>query len=133
MDLERNYSGILIPILILATLFSFLLVQSTDNQTIVYVDDFEIVDKKIHLVNNEHKVEIIVDKNDHNNYIVLINKKEVNLNISNTDELLKNLRLVNSGLMDVGIVYHFKDKSDKIENISFFFIRNYHDSVIGFY
>ena len=77
MDLERNYSGILIPILILATLFSFLLVQSTDNQTIVYVDDFEIVDKKIHLVNNEHKVEIIVDKNDHNNYIVLINKKEV--------------------------------------------------------
>lgn len=133
MDLERNYSGILIPILILSTLFSFLLVQSTDNQTIVYVDDFEIVDKKIHLVNNEHKVEIIVDKNDHNNYIVLINKKEVNLNISNTDELLKNLRLVNSGLMDVGIVYHFKDKSDKIENISFFFIRNYHDSIIGFY
>ena len=97
------------------------------------MDDFEIVDKKIHLANNEHKVEIIVDKNDHNNYIVLINKKEVNLNISNTDELLKNLRLVNSGLMDVGIVYHFKDKSDKIENISFFFIRNYHDSIIGFY
>lgn len=130
MDLERDYSGILVPLLILAMLFSFLLLSSTNDQTIVYVDNFEIVDKKIHISNNEHKIEIIVDKKDHNNYKILINKKEVDLKISNTDELIKKLRLVNSGLMDVGIVYHFKDKSDKIENISFFFIKNYHDSVV---
>lgn len=62
MDLERNYSGILIPILILATLFSFLLVQSTDNQTIVYVDDFEIVDKKYILLTTNIRLRSLLIK-----------------------------------------------------------------------
>lgn len=125
MDLERNYSGILIPILILATLFSFLLVQSTDNQTIVYVDDFEIVDRKIHLFNDEHKIEIIVDKKDYNNYQILIDKKAVNLKLTNPDELLENSRLVNSGLMDVEISYHFEKDSDKVKDIGLLFVKRY--------
>lgn len=102
-------------------------------QVTVGVDDFEIVDKKIHIINDEHKIEIVVDKKDYNSYKVLIDNKEVNLKVLNTDKLLKNSRMVNSGLMDIFIRYHFKDKSDKVESISLIFFTNYKYRSINYY
>lgn len=110
-----------------------LFIYNPAGQVTVGVDEFEIVDKKIHLTNDEHKIEIVVDKKDHNNYKVLIDNKEVNLKVSNTDELLKNSRMVNSGLMDIFIRYHFKDKSDNVESISFVFFTNYKYRSINYY
>lgn len=103
----------------------YLLIYNPAGQVTVGVDDFEIVDRKIHIVNDEHKIEIVVDKKDYNSYKVLIDNKEVNLKVSNTDELLKNSRMVNSGLMNIFIRYHFKDKSDNVESLSLVFFKNY--------
>lgn len=111
----------------------YLFIYNPAGQVTVRVDDFEIVDRKIHIVNDEHKIEIVVDKKDYNSYKVFIDNKEVNLKVSNTDELLKNSRMVNSGLMDIFIRYHFKDKSDKVENISLVFFTNYKYRNIHYY
>lgn len=111
----------------------YLFIYNPAGQVTVGVDDFEIVDKKIHIINDEHKIEIVVDKKDYNSYKVLIDNKEVNLKVLNTDELLKNSRMVNSGLMDIFIRYHFKDKSDKVESISLIFFTNYKYRSINYY
>ena len=111
----------------------YLFIYNPAGQVTVGVDDFEIVDKKIHIINDEHKIEIVVDKKDYNSYKVLIDNKEVNLKVLNTDKLLKNSRMVNSGLMDIFIRYHFKDKSDKVESISLIFFTNYKYRSINYY
>jgi hypothetical protein len=111
----------------------YLFIYNPAGQVTVVVDDFEIVDKKIHIINDERKIEIVVDKKDYNSYKVLIDNKEVNLKVLNTDELLKNSRMVNSGLMDIFIRYHFKDKSDKVESISLIFFTNYKYRSINYY
>ena len=114
-------------------IFYFLCLQGLAGQVTVGVDDFEIVDRKIHIVNDEHKIEIVVDKKDYNSYKVFIDNKEVNLKVSNTDELLKNSRMVNSGLMNIFIRYHFKDKSDNVESLSLVFFKNYEYRSIHYY
>lgn len=122
---EADYSGLWLALLVGSFIAFMFWIRNPENYLIVKVNDVEMVDRKIHLVNDEHKIEIIVDKKDYNNYQILIDKKAVNLKLTNPDELLENSRLVNSGLMDVEISYHFEKNSDKVKDIGLLFVKRY--------
>lgn len=122
---EADYSGLWLALLVSSFIAFMFWIRNPENYLIVKVNDVEMVDRKIHLVNDEHKIEIIVDKKDYNNYQILIDKKAVNLKLTNPDELLENSRLVNSGLMDVEISYHFEKDSDKVKDIGLLFVKRY--------
>ena len=122
---EADYSGLWLALLVGSFIAFMFWIRNPENYLIVKVNDVEMVDRKIHLVNDEHKIEIIVDKKDYNNYQILIDKKAVNLKLTNPDELLENSRLVNSGLMDVEISYHFEKDSDKVKDIGLLFVKRY--------
>lgn len=125
---EADYSGLWLALLVGGFIAFMFWIRNPENYLIVRVNDVEMVDRKIHLVNDEHKIEIIVDKKDYNNYQILIDKKAVNLKLTNPDELLENSRLVNSGLMDVEIRYHFEKDSDKVKDIGLLFVKRYHST-----
>ena len=122
---EADYSGLWLALLVGSFIAFMFWIRNPENYLIVKVNDVEMVDRKIHLFNDEHKIEIIVDKKDYNNYQILIDKKAVNLKLTNPDELLENSRLVNSGLMDVEISYHFEKDSDKVKGIGLLFVKRY--------
>lgn len=122
---EADYSGLWLALLVGSFIAFMFWIRNPENYLIVKVNDVEMVDRKIHLFNDEHKIEIIVDKKDYNNYQILIDKKAVNLKLTNPDELLENSRLVNSGLMDVEISYHFEKDSDKVKDIGLLFVKRY--------
>lgn len=122
---EGDYSGLWLALLVGSFIAFMFWIRNPENYLIVKVNDVEMVDRKIHLFNDEHKIEIIVDKKDYNNYQILIDKKAVNLKLTNPDELLENSRLVNSGLMDVEISYHFEKDSDKVKDIGLLFVKRY--------
>lgn len=122
---EADYSGLWLALLVGSFIAFMFWIRNPENYLIVKVNDVEMVDRKIHLSNDEHKIEIIVDKKDYNNYQILIDKKAVNLKLTNPDELLENSRLVNSGLMDVEISYHFEKDSDKVKDIGLLFVKRY--------
>lgn len=122
---EADYSGLWLALLVGSFIAFMFWIRNPENYLIVKVNDVEMVDRKIHLFNGEHKIEIIVDKKDYNNYQILIDKKAVNLKLTNPDELLENSRLVNSGLMDVEISYHFEKDSDKVKDIGLLFVKRY--------
>lgn len=122
---EADYSGLWLALLVGSFIAFMFWIRNPENYLIVKVNDVEMVDRKIHLFNDEHKIEIIVDKKDYNNYQILIDKKAVNLKLTNPDELLENSRLVNSGLMDVEISYHFEKDSDKVKDIGLLFVKQY--------
>ena len=50
-------------------------IRNPENYLTVQANDVETVDRKIHIVNDEHKIEILVDKKDYNKYQILIDKK----------------------------------------------------------
>lgn len=122
---EADYSGLWLALLVGSFIAFMFWIRNPENYLIVKVNDVEMVDRKIHLFNDEHKIEIIVDKKDYNNYQILIDKKAVNLKLTNPDELLENSRLVNGGLMDVEISYHFEKDSDKVKDIGLLFVKRY--------
>lgn len=122
---EADYSGLWLALLVGSFIAFMFWIRNPENYLIVKVNDVEMVYRKIHLFNDEHKIEIIVDKKDYNNYQILIDKKAVNLKLTNPDELLENSRLVNSGLMDVEISYHFEKDSDKVKDIGLLFVKRY--------
>lgn len=122
---EADYSGLWLALLVGSFIAFMFWIRNPENYLIVKVNDVEMVDRKIHLFNDEHKIEIIVDKKDYNNYQILIDKKAVNLKLTNPDELLENSRLVNSGVMDVEISYHFEKDSDKVKDIGLLFVKRY--------
>ena len=128
---EADYSGLWLSLLIGSFIVFMFWIRNPENYLIVRVNDIEMVDRKIHLVNDEHKIEIIVDKKDYNNYQILIDKKAVNLKLTNPDELVENSRLVNSGLMDVEISYHFEKDSDKVKDIVLLFVKRYSSTDIN--
>ena len=122
---EADYSGLWLALLVGSFIAFMFWLRNPEKYLLVKVNDVEMVDRKIHLFNDEHKIEIIVDKKDYNNYQILIDKKAVNLKLTNPDELLENSRLVNSGLMDVEISYHFEKDSDKVKDIGLLFVKRY--------
>lgn len=128
---EADYSGLWLALLVGSFIAFMFWIRNPENYSVVRVNDIEMVDRKIHLVNDEHKIEIIVDKKDYNNYQILIDKKAVNLNLTNPDELVENSRLVNSGLMDVEISYHFEKDSDKVKDIGLLFVKRYNSTDIN--
>lgn len=85
---EADYSGLWLALLVGGFIAFMFLIRNPENYLIVRVNDIEMVDRKIHLVNDEHKIEIIVDKKNYNNYQILIDKKAVNLKLTNPDELV---------------------------------------------
>ena len=125
---EADYNGLWLALLFGSFIALMFWIRNPENYLTVQANDVETVDRKIHIVNDEHKIEIIVDKKDYNNYQILIDKKAVNLKLTNPDELLENSRLVNSGLMDVEIRYHFEKDSDKVKDIGLLFVKRYHST-----
>ena len=125
---EADYSGLWLALLFGSFIALMFWIRNPENYLTVQANDVETVDRKIHIFNDEHKIEIIVDKKDYNNYQILIDKKAVNLKLTNPDELLENSRLVNSGLMDVEIRYHFEKDSDKVKYIGLLFVKRYHST-----
>ena len=128
---EADYSGLWLALLVVGFIAFMFLIRNPENYLIVRVNDIEMLDRKIHLVNDEHKIEIIVDKKNYNNYQILIDKKAVNLKLTNPDELVENSRLVNSGLMDVEISYRFEKDSDKVKDIGLLFVKRYSSTDIN--